>query len=303
MKLQEKISLGNNAFEYPDDLLDFLSNPVFGKEKNVIIEECTHNIVDIDYYTNSVEIDNSDFNKPFEFLKLIINKYQFTELIIKQFDENLKPGLLATLPIQKVIVDKNAQKIPDCIFKDMKNLKEVVLMDGIESIGDEVFMGCRSLKCISIPSSIVKIGSNICGNCIFLESIEVDKENKWYGSFGCDVIARKNDMEIIQGCYKSSFNADFRSIGFRAFWKMPLLKEIMLPSSLETISDEAFLGCVGLRKIDLPNSLRTISKAAFTYVNPEEVSFNGSVSDYSSISGNNLFKLVKCTDGEMVFEK
>jgi len=297
MKLQEKIKSGNQLLVYPDDLLEFVSSPTFETDRNIIIDKYSFNIVDVDDYTDSVVAYNLDFKTPFDYLKPLIDEYRFTELLIKSFDDNIKPGSLSALPIIKVVVDAGVKKIPDDIFQDMKSLRDVVLMNGLESIGDEAFVGCRFLRNLSIPASVTNIGNNICGNCIFLESIKVEEGNKVYGSFDCNVIAKKNDMEIIQGCYKSTLNADFKSIGYRAFWKLPLLQEIKLPPSLEKISYEAFLGCVGVNKINLPNSLKTIEKGAFAFLNPQEVYFDGTIEEYSLVTGDVIFDLVKCTDG------
>ncbi len=52
------------------------------------------------------------------------------------------------------------------------------------------------------------------------------------------------------------------SIGKRAF-SFSCLESIIIPSSVETIGDDAFMGCSKLRSIEIPNSVMSIGQSAF----------------------------------------
>ena len=72
-----------------------------------------------------------------------------------------------------------------------RNLKEIVLPDGITSIGIHAFSGCKSLKSIDLPKNIKEISRYGFRNCTSLQSITIPEsvETFGYGAFsGCDTL-------------------------------------------------------------------------------------------------------------------
>lgn len=60
---------------------------------------------------------------------------------------------------KKVIIPNFVKEIEGGAFWDFKNLKEVVLNEGIERIGSNAF-GNSSLEVVTIPNSVKEIGTN-----------------------------------------------------------------------------------------------------------------------------------------------
>ena len=50
-------------------------------------------------------------------------------------------------------------------FRDCKNLKSIMLPNGLVQIGDYAFYGCSELRYIRIPKTVIVVGNDIIGNC------------------------------------------------------------------------------------------------------------------------------------------
>ena len=71
--------------------------------------------------------------------------------------------------------------IDNWAFENCKNLKTVVLPDGIETIGKyEVFKNCEALESINIPASLIDLGYHAFIGCTALKNITVDPANPAY---------------------------------------------------------------------------------------------------------------------------
>ena len=102
-----------------------------------------------------------------------------------------------------------------------KEVKEVIIQNGITQISNGVFMNWKMNK-ITIGSTIKSIGMFAFANCEQLENIIFEQ------------------------------NSQLESIGDFAFRDCVKLKEITLPKSLKSINfDKAFKGCYSLERIDI----------------------------------------------------
>lgn len=55
--------------------------------------------------------------------------------------------------------------IPSGVFRDMPNLTEAVLPDGIAIVCEQAFFGCKNLQSVTIPDSVVYIGEYVFSGC------------------------------------------------------------------------------------------------------------------------------------------
>lgn len=55
--------------------------------------------------------------------------------------------------------------IPSGVFRNMQNLTEAVLPDGIAIICEQAFFGCENLQSVTIPDSVVYIGEYVFSGC------------------------------------------------------------------------------------------------------------------------------------------
>ena len=133
------------------------------------------------------------------------------------------------------IIPRDAEVIHPGAFKDCKELKSVIIPEGIRGIGDEAFMGCRNLEDVVLPSTL-----RFIGQMAFFES-------------GLKTI------NIPEGITEFEFGT------FKGCWR---LKDVTFPSTLEFIQRDAFREC-RFNKIIIPASIKLISSEAFydAYIN------------------------------------
>ena len=171
-------------------------------------------------------------------------------------------------------------------FEDCTNLASVTLPESIISIENWAFSGCESLtgilipegvtniivgafyysglESIVIPASVTQIGSEAFSYCTNLQSITVANDNPNYTSNnGCNVIVEKATNKLIAGCAYSYIYEGVETIAKSAFIYTGITT-LELPSTLQTIGEQAFSGCESLVSIDLPAGLTNIEKYAFS---------------------------------------
>ena len=171
-------------------------------------------------------------------------------------------------------------------FEDCTNLASVTLPESITSIENWAFSGCESLtgilipegvtniivgafyysglESIVIPASVTQIGSEAFSYCTNLQSITVANDNPNYTSNnGCNVIVEKATNKLIAGCAYSYIYEGVETIAKRAFLYTGITT-LELPSTLQTIGEQAFSGCESLVSIDLPAGLTNIEIFAFS---------------------------------------
>ena len=93
------------------------------------------------------------------------------EIDIEQFDDLQKAEI--SDKVLKVVMDNEITNIPDGMFKNYKNIKEVELSNGLEIIGKNAFANCKSLKEIVLLKHISKVSDYAFFNCTGLESVYI----------------------------------------------------------------------------------------------------------------------------------
>ena len=123
------------------------------------------------------------------------------------------------------------RSIGEGAFSACKNLRTVVIPEGVTSIPDDVFMFCDSITSVSIPSTVTYIGDSAFNNCGSLLTVDIPEGVK--------------------------------KIVMRTFYGCSALTSVNLPSTLESIDSFAFNRCSSLQEIDIPEGTTTLSGAVF----------------------------------------
>ncbi len=169
---------------------------------------------------------------------------------------------------------------------------EYVLSDKVKSIGDYAFSGCGDLPSFSIPESVTSIGSQAFSGCSGLTSITIPNSVTSIGSsafLGCSgvtsVIIGKGVTSIGSDAFKDcqcltsvtiSDIEPWYNISFDNNMSNPLyyaqhlildesdIKELVIPSTVTSISDYCFYNCSGLTTVTIPESVTSIGSDAFS---------------------------------------
>lgn len=121
-----------------------------------------------------------------------------------------------------------------------KDIKEIVIGDGVTSIGDCAFWGCSSLTSIEIPGGVTSIGMSVFDSCSSLTSIEIPvgvTSLKDFVFYGCSSLT---SITIPEG---------LTSIGSSAFESCSSLTSIAILAGVTSIGESAFKDCIKLNTI------------------------------------------------------
>ena len=138
-------------------------------------------------------------------------------------------------------------------FGYQKNLKAVIIPDGVSFLGVGIFLNCSSLSEIRLPSDLKRIPLNTFLCCTSLSQIEIPATVAEIGNYAFNSTALT----------KVVVPDPVEEIGYAAFGGCEMLEQIDLPSGLKSIGDSAFIGCESLGQIVLPAGLESIGNYAF----------------------------------------
>lgn len=131
--------------------------------------------------------------------------------------------------LQSIVFPESLKTIDDGAFSETP-LVLVEIPDGVENMGKIAFKDCKELKTVVIGNGLRTIPERAFDRCSVLRSV----------TFG-------NSVEKIMEC---------------AFQRTAL-REVVIPNSVTTIGDGAFISCESLETLELPSGLTSIGKYAF----------------------------------------
>lgn len=178
-------------------------------------------------------------------------------------------------------------RIADQAFSFAENLKSIEIPNTITTIGAGAFYHCSSLTSITIPNSVTSIGNSaisVCANllsvnisssvktigtnnlkeCPMLEQIWVDPENTVYDSReNCNALIKTSTNELLMGCNTSFIPSTVESIADNAFYNFDGLKTMTIPASVTKIGYQAFTDCNSLEHVSINGQLSLFGAHAF----------------------------------------
>ncbi len=136
--------------------------------------------------------------------------------------------------VTKVVLPSTVKSIGMDVFSWSYNLSEIKLNEGLERIDSYAFYCCTSLISITIPATVAgSYGYNWFGGCS-----------------GLDTVTFANGTTTIGGGLRYSS-----------------ARRVILPSTVTTISSDAFYSCRKLQRINIPAGVTSIGTYAFAYCN------------------------------------
>ena len=205
-------------------------------------------------------------------------------------------------------------------FYDCNSLTSLEVPTTLETIDICAFSGCYNLTGSDIGGStgiafgkdLKTIGSGAFNGCFALESFKVDSANTKYYTDEYGIIYNKEKTELL--LYPAGRSTDktvtlpstVETIGDNAF-RGSGIRSIVLPEGLKTIGIGAFSDCVYLNEITLPDTVKEIGSFAFSITNATLTDlvdkYQNQGENYEYISGLKHIKLPKTIDkmGSYVF--
>ncbi len=184
--------------------------------------------------------------------------------------------------------------IKNKVFQDYTEITSVIIPESVESIGKLAFSSCVSLESIEISNNVSYIGSEAfldCENIIIYckassqpESWDADwnysdrpvfwsvemleeKDGIIYKITGDNAsttkyVGSETEVEIPNTITINDKTYNVTTIGVGTFSETQITS-IVLPTSITSIEDDAFLRCEKLTNVEIPASVKTIGNYAF----------------------------------------
>ena len=269
-------------------LLELMPDNQYVEERALLIE-----------YINSSSSRDLDFDFPdslldegFVPLKQLVNEWHFS-------DRNSDNGRSLTgyigsaenvfCPTQ--IEGDTVTRLSRELFKCNRNIKKVIVGEGVKVIGASAFCDCTALEYIRLPSTLKEINIYAFKNCPNLKSVAVGSIAGWCGvrmfDFSDNLHGVRHTLSVdgvpaddivIPDGVKSVAPYVFRNcenlqsvsvpgsaeeICEYAFSECPKLKTVVLGEGVKKIGPFAFSECDALESINIPDSIESIDKTAF----------------------------------------
>ena len=177
------------------------------------------------------------------------------------FTEERKGGKFKTIisissysKITEIELKDNLTKMPDCGFKNFKNLKKIIIPKTIKEIPPKTFIHCNRLEEVTMHDEINFIGELAFANCYNLKAVKLPKNITKINNGTFHECTSLTDMIIPENILE---------IGDEAFFDCTNLKKVVLPNNLYNIKFAAFFACYDLSEINIPDSIEIIEDKAF----------------------------------------
>lgn len=228
--------------------------------------------------------------------------------VVDGFFYNNTPGTEATptdrwRELKEVVIEEGVTEIGVDAFSVCTSLETVTLPESLQKIGEKAFSYCTSLKTINIPDSVNVIGPKAFFFCKSLTSIDIPEgiTEIGYATFGYaenlatvnipTSVTRIGDFAF-QNCGFTSMNvpATVKELGESAFSTCRSLENVTVPA--ETVSKKAFYFCDSLKNVTLTSDVKTIGEEAFRQCTSlENIEIPSSVTELGTCAFKNCFAL------------
>ena len=204
-----------------------------------------------------------------------------------------------------------------------KNLKSIVLPEGLKIIGSSAFSSLYSLSQINIPSSVISIGNNAFGSTdlyknqsnwenggfyidnwlLAVDDVKMTEFTVKEGTVG--VSDGKSDTSLFPTKATSisslTLPSTLKYIGNRSFARLKITS-LELPETLETMKEGAFMTCAFLESVNLEDciNLKSIGNQAFSNCAIKEITIPSNVLEMGELifNHNSVDLLVHCQFSE-----
>jgi M6 family metalloprotease-like protein len=141
--------------------------------------------------------------------------------------------------LTSITIPESVEFINGDTFSGCTDLTSVTIENGVAGIGDRAFSGCTGLTSITIPESVKSMNRSTFSGCTGLKVINVDANNTTYSSVD-GIVYNKNQSAIV-------------------VVPAGITGSVTIPSSVTSIENLTFSGCIGLKAINVDANNTTYS--------------------------------------------
>lgn len=169
--------------------------------------------------------------------------------------------------VKDLVIPEGVSAINSEVFNGCEALSSVTIPTTVTSIGYEAFRGCTSLSSVNIPSKMTEIGANAFQNCTSISSINIPSSITSIRSSafkGCTSLTEVHITDIAAWCgidFSSSGNP--LSVAKHLFLNGNEVKNLVIPEGVTAIKQYVFYGWENLTSVSIPKSMTSIGSHAF----------------------------------------
>ena len=168
--------------------------------------------------------------------------------------------------LTNITIPNSVSSIRNVAFYNCDGLTSLAIPNTVTSIGDFAFSDCDRLATVTIGSGLTSMARGAFSGSSNFSQYVVDENNSTFSSR--DGVLFNKDRTILvsvpSGLKGSYIIPDtVTSIGNRAFLNCGQLTNITIPDSVRSIETYAFLDCSQLKSITIPDSVTSIGNNAF----------------------------------------
>ena len=198
--------------------------------------------------------------------------------------------------LSSIIIPKSVERINDWTFSGCEAMTSIHIPEGITCIGKGAFNGCSNLISVHIPGSVNTICWGAFNACSSISSMNVAENNIIFDSRdNCNAVIETSTDTLIVGNKNTIIPTSIKSIGDCAFWGCLELTSISIPDNIISIGKQAFFGCYYLTSIRIPASTISIGDDVFLRCNnlKEIIISKGTKERFEEMLPNHKDKLVE----------
>ena len=174
-------------------------------------------------------------------------------------------GVLVT----ELVIPNNVTSIGSYAFSGCSSLTSVTIPESVTSIEKSAFSGCLGLTSVTLPNSVTSIGESAFYYCTGLTSIEIPNSVTSIGSSAfsnCKSLTAVHISDIAAWCKIAFGQYDANPLFFahNLYLNGELVKDLVIPNSVTSISEGAFSACNGLTSVTIGNNVKSIGEKAFS---------------------------------------
>ena len=167
-----------------------------------------------------------------------------------------------------ITIPDSVETIEAYAFMDCSSLVNIEIPDSVTNIGSGAFMYCSSLTSVTLPNSITNASNYLFDGCISLTNINVGEDSQYYKSIDGNLYSKDGKTLVCYAIGKEDTSFvipdTVTSITERAFLGCTSLVSIIIPKSVTNIGYYAFQDCTSLESIIIPDSVTTIGNWVFS---------------------------------------